>query len=116
MGHLLPHSRFWGVTLKRLLSAATLVLCAACSGGGSSTPTTPTNAARAALNIPSFSVTGSLSGAQYRYSIPIAVQNTGTVAATIASVTSRIDAPAATPLSVTFTGTEAFGTATLAGG
>lgn len=104
--------------MKRLIPAAILFTLMACGGGGgSSTPTTPTTpTARAAVTIVGFSVTGSLSGSEYKYSIPLTLQNTGSVAATINSVLFRLTLPNEPTRAATLTGTEIFGTASLAAG
>jgi hypothetical protein len=101
--------------MKRLIPAAFLLTLMAC--GSSAPPTQPTPpAARAAVTIVGFSVTGVLAGTQYRYSIPFSLQNTGSAAATIVSVEFRVTVPGAAVGTATLTGTELFGSTSLAPG
>lgn len=103
--------------MKRLIPAALLLTLMACgSSGAPPTQPTPPPPARAAIVIVNFSVTSALSGTQYRYSIPFSLQNTGSAAATIVSVEFRVTVPGRGVGTATLTGTDLFGSSSLAPG
>jgi hypothetical protein len=101
-----------------LAAALALVVCInGCGGGGSATsPSNTAPVARAAVVITELSVEGSDSGGGYSYLVRLAIQNSGAAPATLTNTTFRLAFGGAFTGTATVSGSELFGSASVAPG